>query len=44
MEDAQLAERNRNMKQFEYIFWDVDQTLLDFEKSEDYALSVNMAG
>lgn len=26
------------MKQFEYIFWDVDQTLLDFEKSEDYAL------
>jgi len=26
------------MKQFEYIFWDVDQTLLDFDKSQDYAL------
>ena len=26
------------MKQYEIILWDVDQTLLDFSKSEDYAL------
>ncbi len=26
------------MKQYEIILWDVDQTLLDFEKSQDYAL------
>lgn len=27
-----------NMKRYEIILWDVDQTLLDFTKSEDYAL------
>ncbi len=26
------------MKRYEFIFWDVDQTLLDFSKSENYAL------
>ena len=26
------------MKQYEIILWDVDQTLLDFSKSEDYAI------
>lgn len=34
---ADNTERNF-MKKYEIILWDVDQTLLDFKKSEDYAL------
>ena len=26
------------MKKFKFILWDVDNTLLDFDKSEDYAI------
>ena len=28
----------KRMGKYEFVFWDVDQTLLDFVKSEDYAL------
>ena len=39
---ARINERRRSVKTYDIILWDVDQTLLDFEKSQSYALQYSL--